>query len=44
MLGNEMILGLFPDSGATYFLPRLQGKLGYYLGLTGSKLKGYSGF
>lgn len=32
--------GLFPDIGASYFLPRLQGKLGYYLGLTGLTLKG----
>lgn len=34
------IVGLFPDVGGSYFLPRLQGKLGYYLGLTGYRLKG----
>lgn len=26
--------------GGGYFLPRLQGKLGYFLGLTGFRLKG----
>lgn len=35
-----MILGLFPDIGASYFLPRLQGKLGYLISLTGTKLTG----
>ena len=30
--------GLFPDVGGGFFLPRLQGKLGLYLALTG-KLK-----
>ncbi|CAK9795925.1 3-hydroxyisobutyryl-CoA hydrolase, mitochondrial [Anthophora plagiata] len=28
------------DVGGTYFLPRLKGKLGLYLGLTGNRLKG----
>ncbi|KAL2302541.1 hypothetical protein Nmel_009970, partial [Mimus melanotis] len=32
--------GLFPDVGGGYFLPRLSGKIGYYLALTGSRLKG----
>uniref|UniRef100_A0A8C0SJE6 3-hydroxyisobutyryl-CoA hydrolase n=2 Tax=Canis lupus familiaris TaxID=9615 RepID=A0A8C0SJE6_CANLF len=32
--------GLFPDVGGGYFLPRLQGKLGYFLALTGFRLKG----
>lgn len=34
------ITGLFPDVGGGYFLPRLSGKIGYYLGLTGCRLKG----
>lgn len=37
----ETAIGLFPDVGGSYFLPRLQGKLGAYLGLTGFRLKGY---
>lgn len=36
----EAAFGFFPDVGASYFLPRLQGKLGHYLGLTGFRLKG----
>ncbi|KAM7363564.1 3-hydroxyisobutyryl-CoA hydrolase isoform 1-T1 [Cochliomyia hominivorax] len=36
----ETAIGLFPDVGGSYFLPRLQGKLGLYLGLTGVRLKG----
>ncbi|XP_031625284.1 3-hydroxyisobutyryl-CoA hydrolase, mitochondrial isoform X2 [Contarinia nasturtii] len=36
----ETAIGLFPDVGGSYFLPRLQGKLGYYLGLTGFRLRG----
>lgn len=36
----ETAIGLFPDVGGSYFLPRLQGKLGLYLGLTGFRLKG----
>ncbi|KAH8276212.1 hypothetical protein KR026_004886, partial [Drosophila bipectinata] len=36
----ETAIGLFPDVGGSYFLPRLQGKLGLYLGLTGYRLKG----
>ena len=34
----ETGIGLFPDVGATYFLPRLRGKAGLYLGLTGARL------
>ncbi|XP_023164235.2 3-hydroxyisobutyryl-CoA hydrolase, mitochondrial isoform X2 [Drosophila hydei] len=36
----ETAIGLFPDVGGSYFLPRLQGKLGIYLGLTGHRLRG----
>ncbi|XP_043478549.1 3-hydroxyisobutyryl-CoA hydrolase, mitochondrial [Leptopilina heterotoma] len=36
----ETGIGLFPDIGGSYFLPRLKGKLGLYLGLTGHRLKG----
>lgn len=37
----ETAIGLFPDVGGSYFLPRLPGKLGVFLGLTGHRLKGY---
>ncbi|XP_057600488.1 3-hydroxyisobutyryl-CoA hydrolase, mitochondrial isoform X1 [Hippopotamus amphibius kiboko] len=36
----ETAIGLFPDVGGGYFLTRLQGKLGYFLALTGFRLKG----
>ena len=36
----ETGIGLFPDVGGTYFLPRCPGELGMYLGLTGARLKG----
>ncbi|CAO3680344.1 unnamed protein product [Umbelopsis vinacea] len=34
----ETAIGLFPDVGGSFFLPRLDGELGTYLGLTGAKL------
>lgn len=34
----ETGIGLFPDVGATFVLPRLPGALGLYLGLTGARL------
>lgn len=36
----ETALGLFPDIGASYFLSRLPGFFGEYLGLTGARLDG----
>ena len=35
----ETGIGLFPDVGGTYFLTRLEGELGMFLGLTGQRLK-----
>jgi enoyl-CoA hydratase len=36
----ETAIGFFPDIGATFFLPRLPGKIGTYLGLTGLRMQG----
>ncbi len=35
----ETGIGLFPDVGGTYFLPRCPGELGMFMGLTGHRLK-----
>ena len=35
----ETGIGLFPDVGGSYFLPRMQGEIGMYLALTGARLK-----
>lgn len=35
---NETGLGYIPDSGASFFLSRMQGELGTYLALTGAAL------
>jgi enoyl-CoA hydratase len=34
----ETGIGLFPDVGATYFLPRCPGRMGLYMGLTGARI------
>ncbi|KAF3908573.1 hypothetical protein ABW21_db0208502 [Orbilia brochopaga] len=36
----ETTIGFFPDVGASFFLPRLDGQLGTYLALTSARLKG----
>jgi len=36
----ETAIGFFPDIGGTFFLPRLPGELGAYLGLTGARVRG----
>jgi len=36
----EVGIGFFPDVGATYALPRLPGRTGTYLALTGERLRG----
>ncbi|KAM9364075.1 3-hydroxyisobutyryl-CoA hydrolase, mitochondrial [Pholidichthys leucotaenia] len=36
----ETAIGLFPDVGGGYFLPKLQGKMGLFLALTGFRLRG----
>ncbi|EIE75709.1 hypothetical protein G6F46_007991 [Rhizopus delemar] len=36
----ETAIGFLPEVGGSFFLPRLDGQLGVYLGLTGKRLKG----
>uniref|UniRef100_A0A7N0TCM8 3-hydroxyisobutyryl-CoA hydrolase n=1 Tax=Kalanchoe fedtschenkoi TaxID=63787 RepID=A0A7N0TCM8_KALFE len=36
----ETLIGFHPDAGASFYLPRLPGHLGEYLGLTGARLNG----
>lgn len=36
----ETTIGLIPDVGGTYLLARAQGRLGLYLGLTGTRMSG----
>ncbi len=36
----EMPLGLFPDVGGTWFLNRMPGRVGYFLGITGIQANG----
>ena len=35
----EVGIGFFPDVGGSHFLPRLPGRVGMWLGLTGSRIK-----
>ncbi len=37
----ETAIGLFPDVGGGWFLPRMQGEVGTWLALTGARLKGW---
>jgi enoyl-CoA hydratase/carnithine racemase len=39
----EVGIGFFPDVGATFLLPRLQGEIGTFCALTGERLKGADG-
>lgn len=40
----ETTIGFFPDVGASFFLPRLEGFIGTYLGLTSERLQGVNVF
>lgn len=40
----ETTIGLFPDVGASFFLPRMDGELGTYLGLTSTNLFGWGAY
>ena len=36
----ETTIGFFPEVGASFFLPRMDGQMGTYLALTSEQLKG----
>jgi len=36
----ETAIGFFPDIGGTYFMPRMPGEVGMYLGLSGLRISG----
>lgn len=40
----ETTIGFFPDVGGSFFLPRLEGRIGTYLALTSERLKGVNAF
>ncbi|KAI9322483.1 ClpP/crotonase-like domain-containing protein [Dichotomocladium elegans] len=40
----EVSIGLFPGSGGSFFLPRLDGEIGAYMALTGSRIEGVDTF
>lgn len=40
----ETAIGLFPDVGASYFLPRVPGRIGLYMGLTGAVIGPADGY
>ncbi|XPS70171.1 3-hydroxyisobutyryl-CoA hydrolase [Ascochyta lentis] len=40
----ETTIGFFPDVGASFFLPRMEGALGTYLALTSEQLRGVDAF
>nr|ACO12170.1 3-hydroxyisobutyryl-CoA hydrolase, mitochondrial precursor [Lepeophtheirus salmonis]ADD24084.1 3-hydroxyisobutyryl-CoA hydrolase, mitochondrial [Lepeophtheirus salmonis] len=35
----EVLFGFFPDTGSSWFLPRMRGELGTYIGMTGYQMK-----
>ncbi len=40
----EVSIGLFPDAGGSYFLNRMMGKVGLFLGLTGARFDGVDAY
>ncbi|KAF2011222.1 ClpP/crotonase [Aaosphaeria arxii CBS 175.79] len=40
----ETTIGFFPDVGASFFLPRMEGAIGTYLALTSEQLRGVDAF